>query len=154
MSVRQEIESFLQEKRIAMVGVSTDPRHFSRSLYRDLQARDYDVIPVNPKAAEIAGHPCYKSVRDIAPAPAAALIITPAMQTDAVVRDCLLAGVKRVWMYRGAGTGAVSGTAIRFCHDNGIHLVAGECPYMFLPDAGFPHNAHGWLRKALHPELR
>jgi hypothetical protein len=154
MSPRQEIDSFLREKRIAMVGVSTDPKDFSRSLYHELRNRGYDMIPVNPKAEAIAGERCYPSVRDIAPPPAAVLIMTPARQTDTIARDCLVAGIKRVWMYRAAGQGAVSGTALRFCHDNGIHVVAGECPWMFLPDAGFPHNAHGWLRRTFHAELR
>jgi predicted CoA-binding protein len=154
MSVRQEIDTFLRERRIAMVGVSTDPKHFSRGLFRDLQARGYEMIPVNPKSAEIAGQRCYASLREIQPAPAAVLIMTPASQTDTIVRDCLVAGVTRVWMHRAAGPGAVSGTALRFCHDNGLHVIAGECPYMFLPDAGFPHNVHGWIRKSFHAELR
>lgn len=154
MSLRQEIDGFLQEKRIAMVGVSTDPHHFSRGLFRDLRARGYEIIPVNPKSEQIEGLACYASVRAIVPPPAAVLIMTPAKQTDAVARDCFAAGVKRVWMYRAGGQGAVSGTALRFCHDNGIQVVAGECPYMFLPDCGFPHNVHGWMRKAFHAELR
>jgi predicted CoA-binding protein len=154
MSLREEIDGFLHEKRIAMAGVSTDPKHFSRTLFRDLQARGYQMVPVNPKTSEIEGQQCYPSVREIGPAPDAVLVMTPAAQTDVIARDCLAAGVKRMWMYRAVGAGAVSATAVRFCHDNGIHVVAGECPYMFLPDAGFPHNVHGWFRKGLHAGLR
>ncbi len=154
MSPREEIDGFLQEKRIAMAGVSTNAKHFSRVLFRDLQARGYDTIPVNPRAEEIEGCRCYRSVRDVVPRPSAVLIMTPAKATDAVVHDCLASGVECVWMYRAVGAGAVSPTAVRFCRDNGIHVVAGECPYMFLPDCGFPHNVHGWFHTALHAELR
>jgi hypothetical protein len=32
--------------------------------------------------------------------------------------------------------------------------VAGECPYMFLPNAGFPHNFHAFCKKlvGLYPK--
>ena len=50
-------------------------------------------------------------------------------------------------MYR-AGTdgGAVSSKAVEFCRAHGMHVVPGECPYMFLPKAGF-HRIHGFIRK-------
>jgi uncharacterized protein len=154
MSTRQEIDTFLGEKRIAMVGVSTNRKEFSRTLFRDLQGRGYDMVPVNPKANEMEGQRCYASLRDISPPPTAVLIMTSAKETESIARDCFVAGIRRVWMYRATGTGAVSASALRFCDDNGIHVVAGECPYMFLPNAGLPHNLHGWVRKSLHPELR
>jgi len=112
------------------------------------------MVAVNPKASELEGRPCYASVREVEPPPDGVLVMTPARETDRVARDCYAAGVKRIWMYRATGTGAVSATALRFCHDNGIQAIAGECPYMFLPDCGFLHNLHGWLRTAMHPELR
>ena len=154
MTLREEIADFLGQKRIAMVGVSTNVSDFSRTLFRDLEKRGYELIPVNPKAEEIEGQRCYASVRDIAPPPAGVLIMTPAKETDRIARDCYAAGVRRVWMYRGVGTGAVSGTALRFCHDNGIQVIGGECPYMFFSDCGFPHNIHGFFHKAFHAELR
>jgi len=156
MSLRQEIDGFFTEKRIAVIGVSTDPKHFSRALFRDLKRRGYELIPVNPKADHIEGQTCYPSVAAIMPAPGAALIMTARTSTDSVVRDCVAAGVKHVWMYRagGMGPGSVSLAAEAFCNEHGVGVVAGECPYMFLPMSGFPHNVHGWCRKAFHAELR
>ena len=64
-----------------------------------------------------------------------------------VVRDGAEAGIRRVWLYRAAGKGAVSAKAVDFCRGNGIQVVEGYCPYMFLPGAAFPHRAHGFLMK-------
>ena len=55
MSLRQEIADFLGRKRIAVVGVSTEPAGFSRVLFRELAARGYDVIPVTRKRRKSKG---------------------------------------------------------------------------------------------------
>ena len=110
------------------------------------------MIPVNPKAGQIEGRECFASVREIEPPPEAVLIMTPASSTDAVVHDCADRGVASVWMYRAAGPGAVSHSAVQFCREHGMHVIPGECPYMFFPNSGF-HAIHGWFRKAFTPAL-
>ena len=154
MSLRQEIADFLGRKRIAVVGVSTEAAHFSRGLFKEFVARGYDVIPVNPKAQEIEGRRSFASVRDVDPRPEAVLIMTPAGHTDAVVRDCADSGVDSVWMYLAGGKGAVSASAVAFCQERGMHVIPGECPFMFFENCKFPHSWHGWLRKKLSPALR
>ncbi len=147
MSLREEIADFLGRKRIAVVGVSTDPSSFSRGLFREFMQRGYEMIPVNPKAKNIEGRQAYGSVCAIHPHPDAVLIMTPASRTDEVVRDCAESGVDSVWMYRAGGKGAVSPAAVEFCRENGIHVIPGECPYMFFENCGFPHSFHGWMRQ-------
>jgi predicted CoA-binding protein len=144
---RAAIDDFLSHKRIAFVGVSRNPADFSRQLWRELRRRGYDPIPVNPDAREIDGVPCVADVKAIHPAPDGALLLVTPPVTDRVVRECAAAGIRRVWMYRAAGAGAVSETAARFCVENDISLVAGECPFMFLEGAGAVHSIHGWWRK-------
>jgi predicted CoA-binding protein len=82
--------------------------------------------------------------------------MTPPAATDQVVRDCSQAGVTRVWMHRGAGRGAVSPAAVSYCHEHGIAVVAGACPFMFLPAAGFAHRAHAFFARLFggHPAQR
>lgn len=146
---RQAIDDFLASKRIAIAGVARNPTDFSRSLFRDLQSRGYDVVPVNPKAEEIEGLRCYKRITDIQPPVEAALLFTTGEATDEVVEDCAAGGVKRVWMYRALGNGAVTQSAVNFCMEHGITLVPGECVYMFLPQSGLVHSIHGFLKKAV-----
>ncbi len=147
MASRAVIDDFLAQKRIAFVGVSRNKIDFSRQLWRELKQRGYDLIPVHPDATQIDGVPCAPTVAAIQPPPDGALLLVPPQVTEAVVRDCAAAGVRRVWMYRGGGRGAVSDAAVRFCNENGISVVAGECPFMFLDHSGFVHSLHGWFRK-------
>jgi len=141
------IQEFLAQKRIAVVGLSRENKHFSGLLFGELRRRGYDVIPVNPKAQELFGQRCFARVQDIQPPVDAALLMTTPEATDAVVKDCAEAGIRRVWMYRAGGQGAVSEDAVQFCREHEIQVVPGQCPFMFWPDAGIGHRLHGFIRK-------
>jgi predicted CoA-binding protein len=147
MTTMQNIQDFLGLKRVAVVGVSRNPNDFTRSLFRDLRQRGYDVVPVNPALTEVEGMACLAKVSDATPPVEGALLMTSPKATDAVVHDCEAAGVRHVWMYRAAGAGAVSADAVEYCRSSGIDVVEGECPYMFLQGASWPHRLHGYCRK-------
>jgi predicted CoA-binding protein len=136
----------LSHRRLAVVGVSRNQKDFSRVLLRELLGRGFDAVPVNPAAAEVEGRPCYARVQDVSPPVDFALLLTPPHLTEQAVRDCLQAGVRRVWMHRGAGGGAASPAAVRLCRANGVALVSDLCPFMVLPRAGWFHRAHAFLR--------
>jgi predicted CoA-binding protein len=143
---RGDIERFLAHERIALVGVSRDARHFSRLLWREFRARGYELIPVNPAMAEVDGAPCYRSVEAIEPPVEAALVVTPAHASARVVADCARAGVKELWLYRGGPGGSVSEAALAVAAAHGMKVIVGECPFMFLPNAGWFHSLHRGLR--------
>jgi predicted CoA-binding protein len=132
---------------VAVVGVSRHPKDFSRSLFRELQRRGYDVVPVNPESTEVDSLRCYSHIGEIQPPVEAALLMTSPAVTEKIVLECEAAGIRHVWMYRAGGTGAVNAAAVTFCEAHGIGVVAGECPFMFLPEAGWFHRFHGFCRK-------
>lgn len=140
-----DVRDFLTQRRIALVGVSRDPKDFSRVLFREMYDRGYDMVPVNPAAGELEGRRCFARVQEIKPPAEGVLVLTPPRDTERVVRDCAEAGIHRVWMHRGAGQGSVNPEAVDFCHQQGIHLVEGYCPFMFLPRTPFFHRAHGFF---------
>ena len=144
-----DVREFLNQRRIAFVGVSRDPKNFSRMLFREMCNKGYDMVPVNPAASELESKPCFRRVQDIDPPVEGALIMTPARDTEGVVRDCAEAGIRRVWMYRGGGQGAVTKEAAGLCHQKGIALVEGYCPFMFLPGTPFFHRVHGLVLKLI-----
>jgi predicted CoA-binding protein len=141
------INDFLQQKRFAIVGVSQQPKDFSRTLFHEFVERGYDPVPVNPAAQEIDGRRCFARLQDISPPVDGVLLMTSPTVTDVVVRDCAGAGVQRVWMYRAAGKGAVSAEAVEFCESKGMSVIPGECPFMFLPGGSWIHRFHGFVRK-------
>ena len=143
----ETIEDFLAQKRIAMIGVSRNPKDFSVALFEELRKQGYDMVPVNPKVSAVLGQPCYARVQDIQPPVDAALLMTTPEITDEVVTDCADAGIRRIWMYRAGGKGAVSEKAVAFCQEHGIQVIPGQCPFMFLPGAAGVHKFHGFFRK-------
>jgi uncharacterized protein len=144
---RESIEDFLAQKRIAIVGMSREAKSMSEAVFKELSRCGYDVVPVNPKVQEVMGRKCFARVQDIKPPVDAALLMTSPAVTETVVEDCAECGIKRVWMHRGAGQGAVSEKAIEVCRERGIRVIPGECPLMFLPQSGGIHHLHGFIRK-------
>lgn len=148
-TTRDDIDDFLLQKRLAMVGVSRHPDDFSRTLFRELCRRGYDMVAVNPSAKgnEIEGKACHARLQDIQPPVDGVLVLTTPCETVGVVHDCIEARVRRVWMYRSTGQGSVSPEAVDLCKKNGIRVVEGHCPFMFLPGTQFFHRFHGVLLK-------
>ena len=144
-----DIRDFLSLGRIALVDVSRNPKELSRMLFREMCHSGYEIIPVNPAMAELEGRPCFARVQDIKPRPEGALIMTAPPDTERVVRNCAEAGIRHVWMHRAGGQGSVSPGAVEFCHDHGIHLVEGYCPFMFLPNTSLIHRMHGFFVKMI-----
>lgn len=144
---REAVDAFLAKRRIAFVGLSTDPASFSRVIDRELIARGYDIVPIHPSADAIEGRTCYRHVQDVPESVEGALIMTPAAQSAGVVQDCVDAGVRHVWLHRGVGPGAVSEEALALCREHRLVAVAGRCPMMFLPDAAGGHRAHAYLQQ-------
>ena len=57
---------FLAHSRIAVTGVSREPQaHGANVVFRRLRDRGYDVVPVNPHAAEVEGAPCWPDLRSV-----------------------------------------------------------------------------------------
>ena len=141
----ETIESYLSQKRIAMVGISRERQNIGPALLEEFTRLGYEVLPVNPNATEIMGKHCFARVQDIHPAPNAVLILTSPTVTNSVVRDCAEAGVKYVWMYRGGGKGSVSNEAVKFCREHGMELVPGQCPFMYLEPVHGVHRFHRFI---------
>lgn len=142
-----EIQDFLKLRRIALVGCSRDSKDFSRYVFREMCKEGYDMVPVNPAVKELENTRCFGHVGEIYPPVEGALLMTSSQETARVVKECADAGIRSVWMHRSGGQGAVNEEAVTFCHDEGMHLVEGYCPFMFLPHTPFFHRVHKFLMK-------
>jgi predicted CoA-binding protein len=139
---------FLAAGRIAVIGASDDPKKFSNTVYRTMRDRGVDVVAVNPRSGRVCGDPCYPSVLQTPGDIDGALVMAPADQAAAVVADCIVRGMTRVWLFRGlGGKGSVSDEAVRLCREHGVSVIAGACPLMFLEPVGWFHRLH---RSARH----
>ena len=143
--LRDAAEDFLAQERIAVAGVSRDEKQAANIIYRKLRDSGYTVIPVNPAADELEGDRAYPSVSAIPERPDAVLIATHPDAAPDVARDCVDAGVPRVWMHRSFGTGSVSDEATAICRDAGVAVLDGGCPMMFLEPVDVAHKCIRWV---------
>lgn len=142
MNTKQDIENFFGSSRIAIIGLSRNPKSYSRTVLRELQKRDYTVIGINPNPPDIEGISCFASLHDINDPVATALILLPPAQSDPALQSCLDANVRTVWNRGAEGKRSVSDNLIGTCDQQGVRLIDGYCPLMFMEHPGFPHNLH------------
>ena len=134
--MKEMVDDFLAQQRVAVVGVSRSLNKTGDAIYDKFKSHGYEVVPINPHVAEYKGEPCYASVVDVPGGVQAAMLITSPETTEKVVRQCAEAGVTHVWMHRSFGN-SVSEEAVAFCQEQGIHVIPGACPMMYLsPDFG------------------
>ena len=145
--VRAEIDAFLASPRLALIGVSRDPKEFGQRLYGDMRNWGYDAIAVSPHLTELGGAPVYARAQDIAGPVDAALLLTSPSLNEQIVRDCAEKGIQRVWFYGVSDRSNENAAAIAYCEENGIAVIPGYCPYMFMARSPFFHKIHGFVAR-------
>lgn len=140
-TMKDAATDFLANKRIAVTGVSRNPRgHGSNAVYQRLRDRGYEVFAVNPNADVVEGDECYHDLKSIPGGVDAVVIGTRPEHAESTVAECVELGIMHVWMHRGPGGGSVSARAAAHGRDQGIHVIDGGCPLMFEPTADFGHK--------------
>ena len=140
-TVAEAASEFLAHKRIAVTGVSREPKsHGSNTVYKRLRDRGYEVFAVNPNATEVEGDPSYKDLTSIPGGVEAVVIGTRPERAEATMHECAELDIKHVWMHWGAGASSVSEAATDYGRVNGITVIDGGCPLMFGPTADFGHK--------------
>ena len=141
MKIKEGAAAFLATKRVAVTGVSRQPKsHGSNIVYKRLRERGYDVFAVNPNADEVEGDPCHHDLRSIPGGVDAVVIATRPERAEDKMRECADLGIKHVWMHRGPGAGSVSEAAATYGREHGIAVIDGGCPCMFGPTADTGHK--------------
>jgi uncharacterized protein len=145
-----KVHDFLAQKRIAVAGVSrnggTHPA--GNLIYHRLKTTGHDVFAVNPHMQTFEGDRCYPDLLSIPGGVDGVVIITRPEVTERIVHDCVDAGVRRVWMHQSLGTGtSVSPTAIEYCRNHDVSVIAGACPMMYGDGVDIGHTCMRWLLK-------
>ena len=143
--VDQMVKAFLEQKNIAIVGVS-DRRDTGCNLaYKKFKENGYEVYAVNPRISSYDGAVCFPDLKSIPVRPDAVFVLASPRVTDQIVDECVELGIKHVWMHcmmgtrpgLAAGMTSVSQAAVDRCKANGIEVIPGTCPNQFLkPDLG------------------
>ena len=95
------------DTRIAVVGASNDPAKYGNVIVRNLAAKGYTVLPVNPREKEIAGLPAFASLSAV-PGPVHIVnVVTPPGVTKEVLGEAARLGLPAVWLQDGSYDDAV-----------------------------------------------
>jgi uncharacterized protein len=124
---RSAIKALLATRpRIAIVGASPNPVRPSHGVLRDLVSFGYDVVPVNPGAAEVAGLRCYPTLHDAVEATGPIDIVDvfrlpPACPEHA--REAIEVSARCLWLQLGIASRETG----RIAHEAGLAVVMNRC---------------------------
>jgi predicted CoA-binding protein len=110
-------------RRIAIVGLSTNPEKDSYFVAQYLQNQGYEIVPVNPTATEILGHKAYPDLVSVPGEIDVVNIFRPAKDVPPIVDQAVAKGAKAVWMQ----LGIVSQEAAEKARKAGLQVVMDRC---------------------------
>jgi len=108
---------------IAVVGATDRPSKYGGIIYRDLKAKGYRVLAVNPYRDTVDGDPCWKSLADLPEPPTIVDVVVPPGRTLHVLDECAELGYSNVWIQPGAADDAVR----RRAADLGLNALIDAC---------------------------
>ncbi len=151
MTTLNEIQKFLQPRKMAIAGASRNAKKFGGVVLKELLDKGFELYPVNPYAEEIQGIKCYKSIDELPGDVEHLIILTPKEETDSVVEAAIKKGIKMVWIQQKSDTPE----AVRILEEKGIPVIHKKCILMFAPPVKGFHGFHGFLAKTFgsYPKL-
>lgn len=138
------ISDFINDKKVAIVGVSRNPKKFGHVVYSTLKSKGYDVYPINPNIDMIEDTKSYESISKIDNSVRNIIIITPKKETEKIVNQIveLKDKFQNVWIQQGSDTPI----AIEMLGKHNINFVKGQCILMYAEPNGI-HKFHQTIAK-------
>ncbi len=109
--------------RVAVVGASSNPERDSYKVASYLMEHGYQVIPVNPNAAEILGKTSYPDLSSIPETVEVVDVFRRPEEVLSVVDQAIRIGAKAAWMQKGV----VNEEAAQKARDAGLLVVMDKC---------------------------
>jgi predicted CoA-binding protein len=151
MVTLNEIQKFLEPRKMAMAGVSRNPKKFGGAIFKELKEKGFDLYPINPNAEEIQGIKCYKSVDELPAGVEHLFIVTSKGETETIARAAVKKGMKMVWIQQHSDTPE----AVKIIEEAGIPLIHKKCMMMFADPVKSFHGFHRFFVKTFggYPKL-
>ena len=135
------VGDFLSSRKMAVAGVSRNPKKFGYIAFKELHDRGFELYPVNPEAGEILGVKCYASVADLPEGINHLVSMVPKEQTFETVRQALDKGIGNIWIQQMSE----SQEAINLALEKQAGLVVKSCILMYAKPVKGPHAFHRGL---------
>jgi hypothetical protein len=113
-------------RRIAIVGASPRESRPSFGVFRTLQARGYDCVPVNPNCRDVLGVQAYRTLAEAVDATGPFDIVDVFRRAELCVphaEEAVATGARCLWLQ----LGIVNWEAARIAHEAGLVVVMDRC---------------------------
>jgi hypothetical protein len=110
-------------RTIAVVGCSPKPDRDSHQIAKWLIEKGYDVIPVNPGAAEILGRKCYPDLKSLPKKPDLVNVFRASDAVPPIADEAIAAKADCLWLQ----SGIVHEAAAKKASDAGLYVVQDRC---------------------------
>jgi uncharacterized protein len=140
---KQLIDNFYSGKRIAIAGVSRNPKKFGYQVFNELVNKGFDILPINPKAETINNINCYPEVESLPADVESLLILTPKDQTDDILRKAINKGIKNIWVQQMSETS----NTLKIAEEYQKEIIHHKCIFMFAEPVHSIHKFHRTLVK-------
>ncbi len=132
------IQDALSERRIAIVGLSSNELRASHFVGFYMQRHGYQIVPVNPRESEVLGEASYPSLADV-PEPAGVVdVFRDPAAVPAIAREAVAMGAKYLWLQYGV----ISEEGVSIALDGGMQVIVDRC--MKVEHARYRGRMH-WL---------
>ena len=129
------LDSFLNPKSIAVVGVSADPKKLGSLIFNNLQSAKYTgkLYPINTRVGGqlLFGHTSFKNVREVKEPLDLVIVVVAAKFCSSIVDDCIANGTKNVSIiaagFSEIGNNALENEIAEKCKKNNINLLGPNC---------------------------
>lgn len=129
------VSSFFRPRTVAVVGAARQPEKVGHIVLANLLSAGFkgEVYPVNPRAKEILGRPCFSSVTDIPDTVDLAVIVVPAKSVAGIIGECADAGIPAAivisagFKESGPQGGAIERAVLEKARAGGVRLLGPNC---------------------------
>jgi uncharacterized protein len=119
----EDIDAILQMRRIAVVGLSSDPYRDSYGVARYMLRQGYEILPVNPNETEVLGLRAYPNLQALPEPPEVVDVFRRPEFVAQVVEDAIEVGAKAIWLQ----FGVIDVEAARRAREAGLLVVMDRC---------------------------
>lgn len=117
------IRAALAERRVAIVGLSSNELRASHFVGYYLKRHGYDIVPVNPRETSILGSECHPSLTDIADPVGVVDVFRASDAVPEIARQAVAIRARYLWLQYGV----ISEEGIAIAREGGLDVVVDRC---------------------------
>ena len=121
-----DIEDALKQRKIAVVGLSSNPEKASYQVATFMMTQGYEIVPVNPGESKVLGKKSYSNLKDAYESEGPIKLVNVFRQPQhliPVVLDSIEIGSEFLWFQ----LGVVNEEAISLAREAGIRCIVDKC---------------------------